>query len=217
MRKIDYAIGAAGVFISHMHREGFDRGMIATFGDRYRVEQSLTSTERFLHTALSKIKPNGRTRLYDSIEDVIRNFWNNGDRDRPWVLIIITDGIDNKSRKYKNDPEGIGYYIAKYFNHEKTNYIYLIGVGEGEHINEDALIKIGKVGGFPAYTINAFPLLEYEFMKIALKISGNLTGVKIEAADFSWEHISQLWSISQIPIDYAFLLDRSGSMDDPGD
>jgi uncharacterized protein (DUF58 family) len=98
--KIEYAVAAAGIFIAHLHREGFDRGMVATFGSTFRVEQNFTSSEAHLHSALARLDPsrikqeNEGTRLYDSIEDVISQFWSYGDRNRPWLLTIITDGKD---------------------------------------------------------------------------------------------------------------------------
>jgi len=74
MKKIEYAVGAAGLFIYHLHQENFDRGMIATFGNSFRIEQGFTYAESYLHHALGRIGrsvTNERTRLYDSIEDVI--------------------------------------------------------------------------------------------------------------------------------------------------
>ena len=94
MKKIEYAVGAAGSFIYHMHREGFDRGMIATFSDGFRIEQDFTGNEVALHRSLARVANhtgNGSTRLYNSLEDVITRFWQAGYRDRPWLLTVITD------------------------------------------------------------------------------------------------------------------------------
>lgn len=220
MKKIEYAVGAAGLFIHHLHQENFDRGLIATFGNSFRIEQSFTSREAHLHATLGRIRNSIRdetTRLYDSIEDIIGEFWRNGQRNRPWLLTIITDGQDNQSYKYKNNPGGIGRTIAQRFNHEPSNFPFLIGVGEGQQIDKRALGTIGDLGGFPAVTIAAFPLLEFVFLQIALNVSTTLVGRRIEVGNLSWEQVAQIRQLSRTPIDYAFLIDRSGSMSESGD
>jgi hypothetical protein len=223
--KIEYALGAARLFIYHLHREGFDRGMIASFGNDYRVEQGFTSTESYLHAALtsSRLSPseikrkNEGTRLYDSIEDVINEFWRNGRRDRPWLLTVITDGKDYYDYgKYKNNPYGIGRFIATRFNHEPSNFIFVIGVGEGDEIDKNALSIMADAGNFLAMTIRAFPLLEAIFLRIAINVSSQLVGRRIEVGNLSWEEVAHLRRVSQIALDYAFLIDRSGSMSGPG-
>lgn len=231
MKKIEYATGAAGLFIYHLHQENFDRGLIATFGNTFRVEQDFTSNETYLHNVLRRLpdtvtdlvtRDRGeRTRLYDSIEDMIAAFWKSAKRDRPWLLTIITDGQDNESTKYRHDdwrsPANIGRYIAQHFNHEATNFPFLIGVGDEPNINAKALGQIGNSGGFPAVTIAAFPLLELIFLRIALSVTTQLVGRRIEIGSMSWEEVAQLRQLSRIPIDYAFLIDRSGSMSESGD
>lgn len=226
MQKIEYAVGATGVFAMHLHQEGFDRGMIATFGNHFRVVQGFTSTESYIHRALSGLvdqvnrdvrnNQGQRTRLYDSIEDVITEFWRTGRRDRPWLLTIITDGQDNESSKYKNNPVGIGRYIGQRFNHEPSNFIFVIGVGEGSQIDKRALAAMGDSGGFLAVTIAAFPLLELAFLQIAVNVSSALVGQRIQVGNLSWEEVTRIRQVSRIPLDYAFLLDCSGSMSEPG-
>jgi Mg-chelatase subunit ChlD len=223
MKKIEYAVGAAGLFIYHLHQENFDRGMVATFGNSFRIDQGFTSTESYLHSALGRIGrsvTDERTRLYDSIEDTIAEFWRAGDRSRPWLLTIITDGQDNESRTYSHQdwrsPERIGRTIAQRFNHEPSNFPFLIGVGEGNQIDRRALGAIGDHGGFPAITIAAFPLLEMVFLRIAINVSTELIGRRIDVGNLSWEQVAQIRRTSRIPIDYAFLIDRSGSMSEPG-
>lgn len=223
MKKIEYACGAAGLFIRHLHTEGFDRGMIATFGNSFRVEQGLTGTENLLHSALARIVrshagTNEGTRLYDSIEDVIREFWRQGDRSRPWLLTVITDGKDYfDTGKYHNNPSGIGRFIASSYNHEDSNFMFLIGVGEGDNIDRQALATVGNYGHIPAITIEAFPLLEMLFLRIALEVSTRVQGTQITAGNLTWQEVTRIRQVSQTPLDYVFLLDRSGSMNDSGD
>ncbi|HOG48843.1 MAG TPA: hypothetical protein PLJ35_06885 [Anaerolineae bacterium] len=219
MKKIDYAVGAAGVFVCHLHQERLDRGMIATFGNSFRVEQSFTTTESSLHSALARTRSSirdERTRLYDSIEDVIAEFWRTGRRDCPWPLTIITDGQDNESYKYRNNPTAIGRFVGQRFNHEPSNFPFLIGVGEGQQIDKGALGAIGDAGGFPAATISAFPLLEVAFLQIAISVTTQLAGRSISAGNVSWEQVTTIRRLSRTAIDYAFLIDRSGSMSEAG-
>jgi hypothetical protein len=219
MKKIEYAVGAAGLFINNLHREGFDRGMIATFGDGFRVEQGFTATESYLHSALSRVSKSirqERTRLYDSIEDVIWQFRAYGYQDRPWLLTVITDGQDNESSKYYQNPADIGRFVALQYNHEPSNFIFVIGVGEGQQIDANALVTLGNYGNFPAMTIDAFPLLEELFIEIALQVSEQLEGIQVNYGNLSWTEVARIREISSIPFDYAFLIDRSGSMSERG-
>jgi hypothetical protein len=218
LKKIEYAVGAAGLFIQHLHRENFDRGMIATFGNGFRVEQSFTGTESYLHRALARVSQsvtNEQTRLYDSLADVIVEFWSRGMRDRPWLLIVITDGQDTCSTSFRT-PAAIGHVAATRYNHEDSNFMVVIGVGEGDQIDADALATLGNVGNFPAITIGAFPLLELVFLKIALQVSTRTLGRHVEVGNMSWDQVAQIRQVSQVPFDYAFLIDRSGTMSQPG-
>ncbi len=220
MKKIEYAVGAAGLFIRHLHRPGFDRCMLATFGNTFRVEQSFTSNEPLLHSVLNRISKsitNEATRLYNSIEDVIVQFKAYGYRDRPWLLTVITDGKNNFSDgKYRNNPAAIGRFVATRYNHEDSNFIFVIGVGEGNQIDKKALATLGNSGNFLAMTIEAFPLLEMLFMRIALDVSERIEGIRVNYENISWTEVSRVRQVSNIPFDYAFLLDRSGSMNEEG-
>ncbi len=220
MKKIEYAIGAAALFVRHLHRSGFDRGMIATFGDHFNVEQRFTADERRIYQALTHLtgaSKDGSTRLYDSLEDGVMQFWNEADPCRPWALIAITDGQDNSSVRYRNNPYAIGTFIGARFNHEPSNLPFLIGVGEGGQINRKALGTIGEVGGFPALSVAAFPQLEMVFMRVAAAISTTLVGWQANIANLSWGEVARLRSQAQVAMDYAFLIDMSGSMDESGD
>lgn len=92
----------------------------------------------------------------------------------------------------------------------------MIGVGEGQQIDKKALATLGDNGGFLAVTIGAFPLLEAVFLQIALNVSSQLVGRRIEVGNLTWEEVSHIREVSHTAIDYAFLLDRSGSMSESG-
>ncbi|WIG61467.1 MAG: hypothetical protein OJF49_004215 [Ktedonobacterales bacterium] len=220
MRKIEYACAAASLFIQHLHTENFDRGMIATFGNTFRVEQPFTGNERLLHATLQGVMrsvTNEATRLYDSIADVIESFWDQGDRKRPWLLTVITDGKNYFDGGAYGTPTGIGRRIATRYNQEASNFMFLIGVGEGDNIDVNALNTVGNYGGIPTITIEAFPLLELVFLKIALEVSTRVVGTQVNVGSMTWQEVTRIRQISQTPIDYAFLIDRSGSMNDSGD
>lgn len=221
MKKIEYACAAAGIFIKHLHTEGFDRGMIATFGNSFQVVQNFTSVESQLHSALSRTVrsvSNEGTRLYDSMEDGIMKFWQSGDRRRPWILIVVTDGKDYFDQgKYRNNPAGIGTFIAQRFNHEPSNFMFLLGVGRRGEIDVNALATVGAYGGILAIPVEAFALLEAVFLKIAVSITTDVFSQTYTQGNISWQRVAELRRLSHRPLDYAFLIDRSGSMNESGD
>ena len=154
--------------------------------------------------------------MYDSLEDVITRFWQAGYRDRPWLLTVITDGQDNASHKYKGNPWSIGQYIGTHFNHEPSNFTFLIGVGGGQQIDRQALGTLGDSGHFPAMTIGAFPLLEALFLQIAMQVSTQLVGRQLTVGRLTWAEVARIRAVSHTAFDYAFLLDQSGSMAEAG-
>jgi hypothetical protein len=220
VRKIEYAVGAAGAFIRALHREDFDRGMIATFGERFRIVQGFTGDGTALYRALGGILLGARepqSRLYDSLEDLVRVFWQEGHSDRPWLLAVITDGMDTSSAKYRGNPSGIGRFIGANFNHEPSNFIFVIGVGDNQQVDAQGLARMGVAGGFPAVTIEAFPMLMEVFIDIAVEVTGQLVGRRVSDGVTSWDEVAQIYRVAQTPLDYAFLIDVSTSMDELGD
>lgn len=226
--KIEYAIMAAGTFINNLHREGFDRCMIATFGNSYCVEQEFISTAYDLHSTLYHIGTqvlegeDEGTRLFDSIDDMISDLRDHRRQDCPCLLIIVTDGEDNYATHYKDHQRffkspkhnavSIGKYIAEHYNNEPSNYIFVIGVGRDDQIDKIALSEMAYHGKYPSITIESFHFLESTFLQIALHVSAQIIGTKVDYQKLSWERVTQILHMSQTPIDYAFLIDRSGSM-----
>lgn len=207
------------MFIQHLHRENFDRGMIATFGDTFRVEQGFTGVEANLHSALNRVAHaarDGSTRLYDSIEDMVNEFWRNGARNRPWLLTVVTDGNDNSSSRFRENPVAIGNFVRTHYNHEPSNFIFVIGVGDGNQINAKGLATMGDSGNFPAVTIGAFRYLERVFIEIAIDVSVAALGRSVDTAGLSWDEVARIYRVAQTPLDYAFLIDRSASMNEQG-
>jgi hypothetical protein len=54
------------------------------------------------------------------------------------------------------------------------------------------------------------------FLKIALQVSTQLIGQRIQVGNLTWEEVARIREVSQVAIDYAFLIDRSGSMGELG-
>lgn len=217
-KKIDYAVAAARLFVHYLHRDQFDCGMLATFGDTFRVDQKFTTQSFQLQYTLDSIQntTGGTTRLYDSIKDTIDLFWANADTGYPWLLTIITDGQDNASTQYRCGPSQLGRYVARNFMHETDNFIFLIAVGEDNVVNYDAILELSTTGGFPAITIDNFSFIESVFLNIALQVSESLLGTRTSFGNVSWDTISSIYQVTEVPMDYAFLIDRSGSMREPG-
>jgi tetratricopeptide (TPR) repeat protein len=223
IRKVDYAVAASIMFVEHLHRQGFDRGMVATFGTTANLVQGFTSNKNVMEQALLSVASsvtNEGTRLYDSIYDIIQYFWANADRRRPWLLTIVTDGIDNVSDMFlhtdRRSPAVIGAYMKQYFNDYRNNFAFLIGVGTGNQIDVNALSAIGNYSGIPAITIDKFPVLEQVFVEIALQVTSRYEGRNYRMGNLTWQQVDEIRSLSHIAIDYGFLLDRSGSMSEPG-
>jgi hypothetical protein len=227
VRKIEYAVGATGLFVRQLHRENFDRGMIASFGERFQVVQPLTASESRLENALNRVlkgttdrymrdrEPN--TRLYDSLEDVLKAFLRDAQPNRPKLLTVITDGQDNASAKYRNNPDMIGRFIHNAYSSEALNFMFVVGVGSDQQLDGRALARMGNAGRFPALKINAFPLLMQVFLEIAVEVSSSVEGRGRGEGRASWDAVSEVFRVAETPLDYAFLIDVSSSMNEPGD
>lgn len=221
--KIHHAVNSAWSLVRSIHREGVDRCCVATFGDTFQIRADFTTSLPELAAILTAIgrgvKDEG-TRLYDSVADMINAFWKAGRRDRPWVFLILTDGMDNRSKKYPcgnpNSPEMIGRYIGTRFNHEPTNCVALFGVGSDRQLNEKALATMSHFGNFPAVRVEAFPLLEPYLKRLAYEVTGEVEDVYIPLGGGVVGQVrNQNVRVTRRPIDYAILLDVSASMADP--
>uniref|UniRef100_U9UAY8 VWFA domain-containing protein n=1 Tax=Rhizophagus irregularis (strain DAOM 181602 / DAOM 197198 / MUCL 43194) TaxID=747089 RepID=U9UAY8_RHIID len=128
--QISCAIKASNELVKNLHRDGLDRGCIATFNDSMVIRQSFTRDEASLYRSLNGLSNvvSGATRLYDSMIDVIKTFQRNGDRSRPWIFVVVTDGDDNRSsRSLRKCAEE----ISRLFTKESSNFLFVVGVGDG--------------------------------------------------------------------------------------
>ncbi|CAG8578390.1 3228_t:CDS:2 [Racocetra fulgida] len=108
--QISCAIKASNELVKNLHRDGLDH--------EASLYRSLTGLKNYV---------SGSTRLYDSIVDIIKTFHSNGDRTRPWILVVVTDGDDTGSNLslLKSASE-----ISRLFTKDSSNFLFVVGVGD---------------------------------------------------------------------------------------
>lgn len=97
---------AASTFLKKILRPDRDQAMVVGFDSRVRLAQDLTGSVEALAHAVSSLKPGGETALYDAIvlaADKLRASGEAGVVRR--AIILITDGMDNKSRALMFDAQ----------------------------------------------------------------------------------------------------------------
>lgn len=124
-------------------------------------------------SALSRLQPGGTTRLYDSMCDAVVSFWQRGDRSRPWVLIVVTDGVDCASTR---TAQSTGAYIRQHMTHESSNYCFIVGVGlERDGINAiQTLTRHNESSNFKALPISDFSALQEALLVISIQLVLNV-------------------------------------------
>jgi hypothetical protein len=211
-------------YIRPRHREGVDRGAVFTFGNTCRVEADFTTSLSELAATLNIVMANGvrneGTRLYDTLEDMVNAFWMAARRDCQWDALVITDGMDNRSRRYPHQnatsPELIGRYIGTRFNHLPSNRILLFGVGSERQLNAQALGTIAHHGNFRAIRIEGFSQLDRYIKEGTYNVTRKTENEYIPIAPGVVGHIqNQRVEVARRPTDYAILLDVSHSMGEP--
>jgi hypothetical protein len=219
MRRMDLAIGAAAHFIESVHRDGFDQGMIATFGETLRIEQDFTTQKENLLASLGKIgrvadhayhqRAYERSRLYASIHDTIERFWAVADRRRQWLLLVITDGDDTAPGEFHHHPERIARVIKEQFLNEPTNILSVVVVGAPTADAVGTLLRVKELGGrFPVIPVTEILSLEDAVLEAARKF------VPPDAVSdtSTWVEVARQRQSIAATFSYAILLDRSGTM-----
>ncbi|RGB34715.1 hypothetical protein C1646_668313 [Rhizophagus diaphanus] len=211
--QISCAIKASNELVKNLHRDGLDRGCIATFNDSMVVRQSFTRDEASLYRSLNGLSNvvSGGTRLYDSMIDVIKTFQRNGDQSRPWIFVVVTDGDDNRSsRSLKKCAEE----ISRLFTKESSNFLFVVGVGDG--VDSTKMEQMASIGNFIYFPVKEFYLLELVFLTIAHKITTSLSlsvgNLSVGNYSASWAEVQRHRNLCQVAIDYALLIDVSASM-----
>ncbi|CAG8622529.1 5144_t:CDS:2, partial [Scutellospora calospora] len=176
MTQISCAIKVCKELIKNLHRDGLDRGFIATFNNTMVIRQGFTKDEELLHRSLDRLI-NGGTRIYDSMVDSVKAFRNNGDRTHPWILIVVTDGDDTSSCANE---------VSRLFTNESSNFLFVLGLGD--NVNSKRLEE------------------SYHFKSLSP------TSLSVGNVSTSWAEIRSQRELSKLTIDYALLIDVSGSM-----
>jgi len=220
-RKIEYAAGAALHFINALHAEGVDRGAIYSLGTNFRIDQNFTTSKAHLEHALVNIgrsKPNENTALYDSIALAIDQFQKNARQNVPWVLIVLTDGKDNASQAFphtdKRSPAAVGVLVHECFAKARSNFFVLVGVGDQRSLDVEAIVTIGHFAQSPAIPLENFHLLEELFLKLVIQVNETIVGRTVQVGSQEFLELARVRQVNKIGIDYALVIDRSGSMND---
>src|SRR5205085_2499451 len=117
------AINAAVGFVKHTLKDG-DRCAIFSIRDVPRREQSLTADRAQVEKALTGVKPQGQTALYDAIGTAIRELRDEKNRR---AIVILTDGGDTSSIASYDEAEktareaGVPIYFIAYESWEPTS------------------------------------------------------------------------------------------------
>ncbi len=97
---------AASLFLKRILRPTVDQAFVVGFDGKVHLVQDQTSDVEQLATAIHGLKPEGETALYDSIIFACNKLRRNGEaRVTRRAIILITDGLDTKSKAILADAE----------------------------------------------------------------------------------------------------------------
>src|SRR5689334_22842756 len=109
------AAGAIGLFVKNVHRP-CDAGAIFSFGNTLTAETQFTRDRAALFAGLGNLDARFQraaknnqgegTRLFDSVVDGLAVIDRAAAPGVPRVLVVVTDGQDNGSTRFRNDPRG---------------------------------------------------------------------------------------------------------------
>src|SRR5262249_39795105 len=98
------------------------------------------------------------------------------------------------------------------FNARAASFPFLIGVGTGQQIDRAALAAVGTHGRFPALLLDLLDLLQQLFLNLAVRVTRGLTSTTVHGPGFVLNKIQPTLRVERRLIDFAFVIDRSGSM-----
>jgi hypothetical protein len=218
--KIDYAAAAARVCLRQLCRSG-SRGALMTFGDTFEVEQPFTDDAHTLDAAVAALPERliqdyrrrgivEGTLLYDSMAEAVSVFAHEGNPERSFILLALTDGRDNRSTQFK--PEEIGQHMGTNFADIPGNFPFLVAVGRADQIDKRALDTIGVEGHFPAVLLDSFPELAECFARIAHTVTAAVMRETVQGPGYVITRTTPGLHVVSKAIDFALLIDRSASM-----
>ncbi len=92
--KIEIARGLLCLLFDHLQTN--DRAFLGGFGEEFTPIQAPTADRSRLRKAISGLEPFGNTALYDGVAEGLERLKDTGGRR---ALIVISDGLDNRSRR----------------------------------------------------------------------------------------------------------------------
>ncbi|KAJ3127230.1 hypothetical protein HK098_006595 [Nowakowskiella sp. JEL0407] len=210
-RQIDFAVDACKDVVKKLHIDGDDRTCIATFGSRFTIEQPYTQYESSALSSLERIrsKDGGCTRLYDSILDAIKNIEKNRRSNCAEVLLVLTDGHDNESSRFRN-ASAYGSEIYRQYYSRPNAFLFVIGVGNG--VNQRAMDDLKSTGKFAYLHVDNFSSLPTVLALLALKIQEQTQAMIISNGSSAILAAQRSRRLGKIPVDYTLLIDISSSM-----
>lgn len=207
--QLEFAQAATFALVRGFHQASAgDRCCIGTFGSSYSLVQPFTPSELQFHSSLMQLSANGgMTRFRDSLYDFAKYFQAHARRNRPWLIIVITDGDDNTSRL---SPGTVGAYLRPMSTYQNRVFIFTIGVGN--NINQTALQNLAAQGGYRHTGLESFERLELLFQLIALQVVEQVTGIHVQQGNNMLSTYKTETGVARMGIDYGFLIDISSSM-----
>lgn len=223
-KKITLGCGAVHHFIRQMHRNGIDRGAVASFGNTYEVEQTLTDQAGEVAGALMTVerrvlqgKREG-TALYDSLVSLGESFARASYTRAAFGLVIaVTDGNDISSTRFKSNPALAGETYRRLIEASRNPVLsILIGVGSSKDIDEAALRTLAHTGGMQLVTVGNMAQVSEILATLGTQLQHGTVDRLITDGRTAVVARERFARLTVIPYDYAILLDRSGSMAEDG-
>lgn len=170
---MEHAAKAAREFVERALKEG-DRCSVTAVQDVPRRKQPLTSDRASIAGALTQIKPEGRTALYDAVASAIRELREEKNRR---AIVVMTDGSDTSSN--------YGWDELMKMAREAAIPIYFIAYegAEDEAVALDRLRYLaGETGGFVATATHQNLMARYEAIEKDLRAQ---FAIRYQITDFA--------------------------------
>jgi len=222
--KIGLGCGACHQFVRGVHRDGVDRGAIASFGNNFAIEQPFTWAAGEVSSGLISVERkvmSGRkegTALYDSavqLAETVGACESAYDRKRFGLMLIVTDGVDLHSQRFAQAPERAGLAFRRIMSTYSKRWITLL-FGVGHDVDRDSLHHLARTGDMQLNMVDDMTAFAAALNELGTRIR---VGVRTDCvAQDGWALAVQrpFAEMSVTPYDYVFLIDRSGSMQDAG-
>ncbi|KAJ4459187.1 hypothetical protein PAPYR_4993 [Paratrimastix pyriformis] len=212
LRKIDYAVNAARKFVAQLMSTD-DNFAVSAFSSDYTLVQGFTSNEPAVHSSIASLprRIGSGTAFRDALLMSSVEFLQHAHRDRPWILILITDGDDNSSQSTTSQCAE----MLRKWNGPDSNFGFMLGVGHD--VNSAVMQQLARSSGMMYIPIENAEVLEIIFAVIALQV---VSGQQISLASLTdgsgseaiWARVRQYEAVRRQPMDVLFCIDVSPSM-----